>query len=133
MAPAGREPHLWWRGCTMARTITTDDETRQELVAELAWEIGRQSRARAEVMEGTVVLSGRVDTTEERRHAVDAAHRVPGVLDVVNALGVVVSGTPVAADLVLAHEVRRALEWDSFAPDEKIHTTIRGGWVTLTG
>ena len=53
--------------------------------------------------------------------------------DVVNATAVVASGTPAAADLLLAHEVRRALEWDSVAPDERIQTTISNGWVTLQG
>jgi osmotically-inducible protein OsmY len=34
---------------------------------------------------------------------------------------------------VLAHLVRRALEWDSFAPDERIGLTVANGWATLTG
>jgi osmotically-inducible protein OsmY len=39
----------------------------------------------------------------------------------------------VRADTQIATAVRRALEWDSLVPDEKIHSTVTGGWVTLAG
>lgn len=117
----------------MGRIERTDREIAQEAVAELRWELSGPTGIRVEAMDGVVVLSGSATTTDERRRAVAVAHRVPGVLDVVDAVGVVVSGTPAAADLVLLHSVRRALEWESFAPDERIQTTVANGWITLRG
>jgi osmotically-inducible protein OsmY len=114
--------------------VKNDESAALEIAAEIRWELGpKGSGVRADVLDGVAVLSGRVQTTDERRRAAASAQQVPGVLDVVNALGVVVSAAPAAQDLVLAHAVRRALEWDSFAPDERIHATVCGGWVTLEG
>jgi osmotically-inducible protein OsmY len=117
----------------MERALEGDEAARQELLADLRWELGSGIGIDAQLAEGIAVLSGRVSTTDERRRAVEAALRTSAVHDVVDALGVVSRGTPAPADVMLARAVRRALEWDSIAPDERIHATVTRGWVTLDG
>ena len=111
-----------------------DVTLRQELLAELRWEMG-ETAAGVEVAVdgGLVVLSGRVDTSERRRRAVGAALRTPGVTDVVDGIGVVVSGSRIGPDAALARRARAAFRDDSFAPEERIKTVVSGGWVTLHG
>jgi len=52
---------------------------------------------------------------------------------VANDIKVMVPGGLVKSDTQIALAVRRALEWDSLVPDEKIHSTVTGGWVSLAG
>ena len=111
-----------------------DAEVLEELFAELRWELGEAAHGvEAAFASGVAVLTGRVRTTDERRRALAAALRLEEVTDVVDALGVVVSGGRPEPDARLAAAVRRALQWDSFAPDERIKTTVCRGWVTLHG
>ena len=63
----------------------------------------------------------------------EAAHRVHGVLDVVDEMQVKVPGIGARTDTDLARATRDALEWDAFVPDEKITSTVSLGIVTLEG
>jgi hypothetical protein len=74
-----------------------------------------------------------VGTSERRRRAVAAALKTPGVTDVVDAIGVVVSGARTEPDAALARDLRQALAYDSFTPDERIRTVVSNGWITLHG
>jgi osmotically-inducible protein OsmY len=83
------------------------------------------------VDDGIVTLTGTVPSYAASVAAVEAAHRVAGVLDVVNNITIRASGRPVEADLAMA--VRQALERDVFIPSDAIPTTVAHGVVTLTG
>jgi osmotically-inducible protein OsmY len=65
--------------------------------------------------------------------AEEAAHRVSGVLDVANDVIVKVPSTTERNDSEIAAAVRETLTWDVFVPDEKIHSTVSNGFVTLKG
>lgn len=86
-----------------------------------------------EVSDGVVMLSGIVNSWEKRQAAQEAAHRVEGVLDVVNDIQVVLPGSAGWTDVEIARQVRRALELDPRVPHERIHTTVSQGTVTLEG
>jgi osmotically-inducible protein OsmY len=86
-----------------------------------------------EVDDGVVTLTGTVNSYAKRIAAEDAAHRVPGVLDVVNDVKVHAVGHLARTDTEIAHAVRQALEADVFVPADRIETTISNGWVTLAG
>lgn len=80
-----------------------------------------------------VTLTGTVSRHSERIAAEEAAHRVRGVLDVVDNIRVEAPGSPTRSDIEIAHAVRHALQWTPDVPDQRIRSTVSDGWVTLEG
>lgn len=112
----------------------TDAELQRDVMEELRWDTRvRQPDVGVEVQSGVVTLSGTVDTWSARLAAQEAAHRVAGVLDVANEIGVKVARSHQRTDADVAKAVRTALEWDVLVPHERIHTTVSNGVVTLEG
>jgi osmotically-inducible protein OsmY len=114
--------------------LKTDAEIHKDVLDELKWdprvdpaEVGVQ------VHDGIVTLVGPVESYAKKLAAKEAAHRVSGVLDVVNEVTVKLSGLNERTDEDIARAVRRALEWDVLVPDTRIHSTVSQGWVTLEG
>ncbi len=109
-------------------------EILQAVLDELRWD-SRVDAAHigVEVDGGAVVLSGAVASFAARIAAREAAHRVAGVLDVVDELRVALPHAENRTDADLAHAVRRALTWDALVPEERIQSTIMDGHVTLRG
>lgn len=112
----------------------SDSEIKTQVVREMKWdsriawaEIG------VEVNNGIVTLTGTVANYAKKLAAQNAAHRIAGVLDVVNEIHVKPQGRSVATDEELARAVRHVLEWDAFVPDEQIKSTVSDSWVTLEG
>ena len=119
---------------TMALIERTDSQIQEQVLRELCWD----SRIMAneigvEVKGGIVTLQGTVDHFARKLAAREAAHRVPGVLDVADEIQVRIPGILHRTDTDLAQAVRAALEWDVFVPEEKIQSTVSHGWVTLDG
>lgn len=114
--------------------METSTQIQQAVLRELAWDT-RVTAAHIGVTvdRGLVALTGVVPSDAERLAAEEAAHRVAGVLDVVNDLQVNPVDALARADADIAHAVRRALEWDALVPNERIRSTIAEGWVTLEG
>jgi osmotically-inducible protein OsmY len=114
--------------------METSTQIEQAVLRELAWDT-RVTAAHIGVTvdRGVVALTGVVPSDAERLAAEEAAHRVAGVLDVVNDLQVNPVDALVRADADIAHAVRRTLEWDALVPNERIRSTIAEGWVTLEG
>lgn len=110
----------------------SDPRLREDVLKELRWDT-RAACAGVEVSveDGVVTLRGEVPTYAKKVAAQEAAHRVGGVLDVVN--GISVSVGHGHRDAELAHAVRAALEWDVLVPAERVTSTVSGGWVTLEG
>ena len=113
-------------------TAKTDIEIQQDVLKELRWDPRvDQTEVGVQVDRGIVALTGPIGSYAKKVAAKEAAHRVAGVLDVVNDL--VVSFPDERNDQDVAHAVRYALEWDTLVPDERIHSTVSQGWVTLEG
>jgi osmotically-inducible protein OsmY len=115
-------------------TVKSDKEIQKDVMKELDWdpqidaiEVGVQ------VKDGMVTLTGNVATYAKKLAAKRAAHRVGGVLDVVNNLTVELVDPHKKTDQEVAKAVRHALEWDVLVPDTKIHSTVANGYVTLNG
>lgn len=89
-------------------------------------------RVRVHVAAGVVVLSGVVESQRARLAAQQAAHRVEGVLDVVDDIDVSPQGRR-QTDTAIARQVRAVLEADPGVPHRAVHTTTTRGWVTLEG
>lgn len=115
-------------------TITqkTDAELASAVAQELMWDPKVDNGGIAvKVQRGIVKLIGTTPTYASKAAAVDAAHRVAGVLDVADVIEVHLSD--VTKDTDLAEAVRNALEWNSFVPHECIRSTVTAGWITLSG
>ena len=86
----------------------------------------------ATVNDGVVTLSGFADTYAKKQSALEAVHQIQGVLDVADEVQVRPPGRA-KSDRDLAQAVRAALIWDVYVPEERIRSTVSGGWVTLEG
>lgn len=111
----------------------TDAQVQQDVLNELKWDTRVQpTEVGVEVRDGVVTLTGTVSSWAKKVAAEEAAHRVSGVLDVASDMIVKVPGAP-RDDSEIAAAVREALKWDVFVPDDKIQSTVTGGFVTLKG
>jgi osmotically-inducible protein OsmY len=119
----------------MARTtVKPDTQIREDVLDELKWDTRvEETDVGVDVDKGIVTLTGTVRSYAKRVAAQEAAHRVAGVLDVVNEVRVNIPGSHLRTDKEVAEAVRHALEWDVDVPDERIETTVSAGWVTLDG
>jgi osmotically-inducible protein OsmY len=114
--------------------MRTDIQIQAEILDELRRDRHvRASEVGVQIVEGVVTLTGTVCSHAKKVAAAEAAHRVPGVLDVANDIEVrPLHGTePTDADI--AHAVRRALLADRLVPAHAIHTTVCHRWVMLDG
>lgn len=85
-----------------------------------------------DVHDGIAVLAGSVDSAVAKHAAQEAAHRVPGVLDVVNHVQVRGAGGGPASDVELCRAVRRALR-RALPAHRQVRSSVERGWVTLCG
>jgi osmotically-inducible protein OsmY len=112
----------------------SDKELAQKVVGELRWDSRLAcTDIHVEVNEAVATLTGVVTSYAKKVAAQEAAHRVPGVLDVANDVEVKPFDRLARTDTEIAAAVRNALEWDSLVPNESIQTTVSDGWVTLEG
>jgi osmotically-inducible protein OsmY len=114
--------------------MKTDSELQKAVLRELSWDARvRETDVAVLASRGVVALIGTVGSWAERVAAQEAAHRVAGVLDVVNDIEVEPPGSGRKTDIELAHAVRTALQWDVLVPDVCIQSTVTHGVVTLAG
>lgn len=114
--------------------MKSDAEIQQDVLRELRWDTRiAETDVGVEVDHGVVTLTGTVDSYAKKLAALEAAHRVHGVLDVANDIQVHIPGTGARTDTEIAQAVRQALEWDALVPAERIRTTVAHGRVTLEG
>ncbi len=115
-------------------SVKSDSQIKSDVLNELKWDSRvDETDIGVQVKEGVVTLTGSVGVYAKKIAAREAAHRVHGVLDVVDELQVKVPGIGARTDADIARGVRDALEWDAFVPDEKITSTVSLGIVTLEG
>jgi osmotically-inducible protein OsmY len=118
----------------MAVMVSTDEQIQQDVLRELKFDASLQpNEIGVAVTEGIVTLTGSVDSYLKRWHAEEAAHRVQGVIAVVNDIEVRLPQLSERTDTEIAAAVVRALEWDASVPVDKIDVTVSKGWVTLKG
>jgi osmotically-inducible protein OsmY len=133
---------MWFRKHTILLALLNQkgmamrsaEEIQHAVLRELAWDTRVEvAEVGVEVSEGVVTLTGLVRSYGEKLAAQEAAHRVAGVHDVVNAIEVKALGAKARSDVELAHMARHVLEWDALVPDEGITLTVDSGWITLDG
>ncbi|MEX0880382.1 MAG: BON domain-containing protein [Thermoanaerobaculia bacterium] len=115
-------------------SVKSDRETQEDVLRELRWDSRiRQEEVGVEVDDGVVTLTGTVDSWAKKLASKEAAHRVVGVRDVADDVQVKLPGSLQRTDTEIAQDVRFALEWDAFVPDQTIRSTVSDGLVTLEG
>lgn len=115
-------------------TYKSDEELQGEVIFQLGWDSRiKQTEVGVTASKGVITLTGAVDSYAKKLAAQQAAHRVRGVLDVVNDIEVRVPGSAKTSDTDIARALRHALEWNVLVPADKIHSTVANGWVTLKG
>jgi osmotically-inducible protein OsmY len=115
-------------------TKKTDAEIHHDVLEELRWDTRvTETDVGVEVDDGVVTLTGTVESWAARLAAVEAAHRVAGVLDVANEIVVRLPGSMEIGDVDIAHAAREALQRDVFVPSDRITTTVSNGVVVLEG
>lgn len=119
---------------TTATVTKTDSQIKTDVLNELRWEPSvDETEVGVQVTNGIVTLTGNISAYPKKLAAVEAAHRVYGVLDVVDDMKIKVPSTWERTDQDVATAVRNALKWDVLVPDEKITSTVSAGTVTLQG
>ena len=106
-------------------TYKSDDELQSEVIFQLGWDSRvKQAEIGVTVHRGIVTLTGNVDNYAKKLAAQQAAHRVKGVLDVVNDIEVRIPGSLHRSDEEIAKAVRHALEWNVLVLADNIHSTV---------
>lgn len=110
----------------------TDEELAQDVRAALLSDPAADSyEVTAEVHDGHVVLSGIVDSWQERQLSATVAKGVQGVVGLTNQLQI--SFDTERADPEIEADVEAALRWNALVDDGLIDTQVEEGHVTLTG
>jgi osmotically-inducible protein OsmY len=118
----------------VATAPRTDEQIREDVLAELKWEPRVQpSEIGVTVRNGVVTLTGFVDAYTKKFAAQEAAHRVRGVKAVANDIEVRLPTAAERTDPDIAAAAVRALEMDASVPIDKVDITVSKGWVTLRG
>jgi osmotically-inducible protein OsmY len=117
-----------------ATAAKTDAQIQTDVLNELRWDhTVDATEVGVQVNGGIVTFTGTVNAYPKKFAARDAAHRVWGVLDVVDDMKVRLPTTSERTDEAIAKALRHALEWDVLVPDNRIRTTVSHGVVTLEG
>lgn len=112
----------------------SDKELEQDVRREVRWDSRTiTSPIDVKVSNGVATLTGVVSSYAKKVAAQEAAHRVSGILDVANDIEVRAIDLFARTDTQIASAVRNVLEWDALVPNERITSTVSGGWVTLEG
>ena len=114
--------------------IRSDEQIQRDVLDELKWDARVQpNEIGVAVKDGIVALTGWVDSFAKKWVAERAAHRVHGVMAVVNDIEVRLPGSAERSDEDIAVAATRALEWDTLVPTENVELTVSKGTVTLRG
>ena len=114
--------------------MKTDIQLKSDVTSELAWDPSINATAvGVMVKDGTVTLSGHLNTFAEK-HAIErAVRRVAGVRGLALDLDVKLASDHKRNDTEIAEAAVTALRWHSWVPDDRIKVEVEDGWVKLRG
>lgn len=117
-----------------ALATKTDAQIKADVLNELKWDPNvDETEVGVQVHNGIVTLTGHISAYPKKLAARDAAHRVYGVLDIVDEMTIRIPTVWERTDEDIAKAVRTALKWDVLVPDDRITSTVSRGMVTLQG
>lgn len=119
---------------TITSAMKSDAQIKSDVLNELKWDTAiDDTEVGVLVKDGIVTLTGYISAYAKKVAARDAAHRVHGVLDVVDDMKIRIPSVWERTDGDIARAVRSGLKWDVLVPEDKISTTVSNGTVTLQG
>ncbi|CAN5427793.1 BON domain-containing protein [soil metagenome] len=114
--------------------MKTDNQLRDDVLTELAWEPSVDSAHIGVTAEqGIVTLSGQVRTYMEKSAAERATERVRGVKGVAEKLEIKFGTGNHHNDTEIAQAAITALKWNDLVPNDKVQVIVEKGVVTLKG
>jgi osmotically-inducible protein OsmY len=115
-------------------TKRSDEQIERDVMTEVKWDAHIQSNEiGVTVRDGVVTLYGEVSSYPKKWVAENAAYRVAGVKAVANELKVHLPIEFKRTDSDIAAAAVHALEWDTWAPVDRIHVSVTDGWLELRG
>nr|WP_315250661.1 BON domain-containing protein [uncultured Flavobacterium sp.] len=114
--------------------MKSNEELQKNVVAAINWEPLLQA-AEIGVMtnNGTVTLTGSVNTYAKKAEAEQAAKNVAGVRTVLEDIKVVCNTKDKKTDAEITTAIENAFMWHWDIPSEKITAIVENGWVFLSG
>lgn len=114
--------------------MSHDEELKNLVLAELKWEPSiLSSHIGVTVEDGTVTLTGHVETYGQKHAAERATGRVKGVKAVAEEIEVRLPFTVKHDDSQIAKAAADRLIWDAETPRDSVKVKVEKGWITLTG
>ncbi len=114
--------------------MTTDQDLKKSVLAELNWEPSISSAHIGVTAEGgTITLTGHVETYGQKHAAEMATGRVKGVKAIAEELEVRLPFTVKHDDAAIAKAAADRLAWDAQTPRDAVKVKVEKGWITLTG
>jgi osmotically-inducible protein OsmY len=114
--------------------MSRDDQLQKAVLDELSWEPSiTAAHIGVAAADGTVTLTGHVESYGQKHAAEMAAGRVNGVKAIAEEIEVRLPFIVKRDDGDIAAAVVNRLAWDTGTPHEAVMVKVEGGWVTLTG
>lgn len=114
--------------------MSHDNELQKAVLAELNWEPKVTSAHIGVTAEnGTVTLTGTVESYGQKHAAEMAAGRVKGVKAIAEEIKVKLPYEIQRSDADIATAAVNRLAWDTGTPNEAVKVKVEGGWISLTG
>lgn len=114
--------------------MNTDQELRQQVLAELKWDLALEAEGiLVHVSDGVVTLSGEVSSNAERWHAEEAVSHISRVVELINNIQVVLPAHHVRTDSDIVAAADAALLWNTSLADHRVKVSVADGWLVLSG
>jgi osmotically-inducible protein OsmY len=114
--------------------MTSDDNLKDDVLAELAWEPQVDAtHVGVGVSKGVVTLMGHVSSFPEKYAAERAVRRVRGVRAIAQEIEVHLPEHKKRADDEIAERAVKILAWHADLPSDRVQVKVERGYVTLTG
>lgn len=114
--------------------MTHDDKLKKAVLAELDWEPSvTAAHIGVSAEDGTVTLTGQVESYGQKHAAEMAAGRVKGVKAIAEEIEVRLPFQIKRNDADIATAVADRISWDTAVPRDKVKIKVEGGWVSLSG
>ncbi|MEX3007247.1 BON domain-containing protein [Hoeflea sp. TYP-13] len=111
-----------------------DSTLKQRVLDELRWDTKvDEAHIGVTASDGSITLSGHVESFPEKYSAAEAAKRVRGVKAIADEIDVHLPTEYRWDDSDIAERIAHVLEWNVSIPDSNVQAKVRGGFVTLTG
>ena len=116
------------------QTVKSDEKLQEAIADELEWEPSvHSSHIEVQVKKGVVTLSGTVNSCYEQWEVENVARRILGVRGLINETQVALEDDHKRQDAEISAAVQNVLDWTTSLSTESIASSVKNGWVTLTG